>query len=630
MTKGRDVDEVTDTPRPVLPIVLGLVVLAFAGFQFWVSVHKYYNLEASTMDLGFFEQQLWKIAHGDWWAYSAVFQTPALGSDMSFWLYPLAYGFRYAGGALFLFGVQAAATAMAAWGVYRAALLKRLGVLTACVVALLFIFYPAVLGGSQYDFHPDFVALPFIVWAYVFYAENRRLAYYLCLLAAALAKDVVLLSIAGWGLGLILWRRRWADGMVALVGGVGLFALEVAWLIPAFFAGGVERFQLLFYGYLGHGLMGILAGVVTHFGRVIHMARTVDGAYLVRLLTPVAGVPLLGGAAVPAAAVLLVLNALSAFPPQHSLFDQYQVVLTGWLFLALVEALGRFRARVRRLALVAAAGATVIVEGFVIAHVFVPLLASRNPALPLVKAAVAHVPPHSAVWTESWIGPWAYRFPVMGTDTDVTTGLLLDPVSSLWRQGQAHGDHFLALVLGTPTNNYLGAVLTTAWAVGYRLHYRAGNIVVLVGRRPFANPPPATTPVGQQVEAPVWTLPLWTKAIRLGPVDWATGAYRVGRGPPGAVMPPFSVWLSAGLWRITLTYRAGEVGQLAPLGTFWVEGGKLHRVSLRGGQSSATVALVVRQGETVRIGLTTSGLRVFWADAITFDRVGSRPSAARS
>jgi hypothetical protein len=328
--------------------------------------------------------------------------------------------------------------------------------------------------------------------------------------------------------------------------------------------------------------------------------------------------------------VLFVLNGLSAFPPQHSLFDQYQLVLTGWLFLALVEALGRFRARARRLALVAAAGATVIVEGFVMAHVFVPLLASRNPSLPLVKAAVAHIPPHSAVWTESWIGPWVYRFPVMGTDTDVTTGLLLDPVSSLWRQGQAHGDHLLALVLGTPTNNYLGAVLTTAWAAGYRLHYRAGNIVVLVGRRPFANPLAATTPVGQQVETPVWTLPLWTKALLLGPVDWATGAYRVGLGPPRAVMPPFSVWLAPGLWRITLTYRAEDVGALTPLGTFWVEGRGMHRVILRGGQSSATVDLAVRQGESVRIGLTTTGVGVFWADAITVDRVGSRPSASQS
>jgi hypothetical protein len=318
--------------------------------------------------------------------------------------------------------------------------------------------------------------------------------------------------------------------------------------------------------------------------------------------------------------VLFVLNALSAFPPQHSLFDQYQVVLTAWLFLALVEALGRLRARGRRLALVAAAAATVIVEGFVIAHVFVPLLASRNPSLPSVEAAVAHIPPHSVVWTQSWIGPWAYRFPVMGTDTGVTTGLLLDPVSSLWRQGQAHGDHLVAIVVGTPTNNYLSAVLMSAWAAGYRLHYRRGNIVVLVGRRPFVNPPPATTATGQQVEGPRWTFLLWTKATALGPVDWTTGAYRVGEGSPRGALPPFTVWLSSGLWTITLTYHDVRSEPSTDLGTFWVEAGGMHRVSLRGNVSAATVALAVRQGEKVRIGITTTGRQAFWVDTVTFDQ----------
>lgn len=100
------------------------------------------------MDLGYFEQAFWDISHGNWWAFSSVFQTPAVAADGSLWLYPLAYGFRYLGGDLFLFTVQAVGTGLAAWGIYRAARIHQLSSGHSVAVAILFLLYPAVLGGQ--------------------------------------------------------------------------------------------------------------------------------------------------------------------------------------------------------------------------------------------------------------------------------------------------------------------------------------------------------------------------------------------------------------------------------------------------------------------------------------------------
>ena len=54
---------------------------------------------------------------------------------------------------------------------------------------------PCHYWGSQFDFHPDFMALPFIVWAYVYYTAERKGLYYLFFLFARrpslLSYDVV-------------------------------------------------------------------------------------------------------------------------------------------------------------------------------------------------------------------------------------------------------------------------------------------------------------------------------------------------------------------------------------------------------------------------------------------------------
>ncbi len=176
---------------------LALWLCLWAGVLFAISAIRFASLHADTMDLGYQAQMFWKISHGNWWAWASVFQTPALAGDGAVTMYPVAYGFRFLGGAYFLFALQAAGVALAGWGMFRAALQQGWSDRAALAAALTFSLLPGILGGSQFDYHPDFVALPFVVWAYVFYQADRRRAYYLCLLAAGLSKNMALFGIAG-------------------------------------------------------------------------------------------------------------------------------------------------------------------------------------------------------------------------------------------------------------------------------------------------------------------------------------------------------------------------------------------------------------------------------------------------
>nr|WP_275107401.1 DUF2079 domain-containing protein [Sulfobacillus harzensis] len=512
----------------------------------WVSLHKFYTLQASTMDLGDFEQEFWKITHGDWWAFSTVFQTPAFANDGSVFIYPLAYGFRFLGGASFLFGLQALGTAWAAWGIYRAAILNHLAEWTASILAILFLLYPAILGGSQFDFHPDFLALPLLVWAYVYYTTDRKGGYYILLALAAVAKNMALISIAGWGLGLLVYRKRWRDGLITVASSVGLFFLEMDVIFPRYFQGGTEKINLALYGYLGHGFSGILLGIVTHFPAVVHHLLQ-EGPYAFWILEPVLGLSLLGSASVPALLSLVALNALSAFPAQQQINDQYQVILAGWAFLALGEALARFRAQQPRL-LFGVAVATVMIEALFVGSVILPELAATNRTLPAVEAAVQHIPRHAVVWTQNRLGPWAYRFRVLGIAREQAPHQFIDPLPLLWREADRGGVRPTAILAERPVTPYMADIIAESLRAGYRVTEHQGGVFVVQGMRHFGASRPSAVGNGWQPRSSVWEIPAWTQQTMLGHVDWPDLAVVVPPHARGVVFPGFPVVLRPGTY----------------------------------------------------------------------------------
>ena len=548
-------------PIPPSRRTLALGLAAAALTLFTISAVRFAHLQADTMDLGYQMQMFWQISHGNWYAFSSVFQTPALAGDGAFTMYPIAYGVRFLGGAYFLFALQAAGVTLAAWGLFRAARQKGWSDRAATAVALLFCLYPAVLGGSQFDYHPDFIALPLLIWAYVFYQADRRRAYYLCLLAVALSKNMALFGIAGWGLGLLIYRRQWRDGLIALGGGLALLGFELDWLFPRYFPGATTHLNASLYGYLGHGLSGIALGIVTHVPAVLaHLAT--EPVYAVWILGPVLGLALLGGAAVPAFLALFALNALSTLPEQHMVASQYQVLLAGWLFLAAIEALTRWPAWRRRWlvasAVLSAAG-TLMVLGLVVA----PELLMATPSPAAVTAALRAIPSRDVLYVQTHVGARAYRHPVFGQDRRATPrGPLIDGLPTLWREAPTVPT---ALVVTAPTSLGFGTVAADALRAGYRVTQHHAGVVVLTGTRHFAPPVLGRRQGGWQPQQPGWRLPAWTRLSQVGHLVWPAGALAAPAHRAGWLVRPFSTWLPAGRYVVSAATPGG-----APTAGHWV------------------------------------------------------------
>ena len=532
-------------------LIVGLLLATTAIFA--ISALRFAHLQADTMDLGYQMQMFWKISHGDWYAFSSVFQSPALAGDGAVTMYPIAYGVRFLGGVYFLFALQAAGVGLAAWGLFRAARQKGWTERAATAVALLFCLYPAVLGASQFDYHPDFVALPFLIWAYVFYQADRRRAYYLCLVAAALSKNMALFGILGWGLGLMLYRHRWRDGLVAALGALALLGFELGWLFPHAFPGATTSLNASLYGYLGHGLVGMATGIVTRFPTVIaHLAT--EPVYAVWILAPVLGCALLGAEATLAWLALLALNALSTLPEQHMVASQYQVLLAGWLFLAVIEALTRWPAWRRRWleasAVVSAAG-TVLVLGLVV----VPELLMATPPPAVVTQTLHRIPLRHVLYVQTHVGALAYQHPVFGQDRRATPrGPLIDGLPTLWREAP----HVpTTLVVTAPTSLGFGTTAAEALRAGYRITQHQAGVIVLTGTAHFTPPVLSLQQGGWQPQQPGWILPAWTRLTQVGHVVWPSGDLVAPRGPSGWLIRPFSTWLPAGRYLLSAALPQG-------------------------------------------------------------------------
>jgi len=614
-----------DAPRPRSRrnslLVLVAIVILFGLGQIFISWHRLVTLQADAMDLGYFEQVLWKISHGDWWAYSTVFHTPALAADGCVWLYPLAYAFRYLGGPMVLFVVQALGTGLAAIGLYRAAMLRGMTPWVAVTLGVAFLLYPAILGGSQFDFHPDFIALPAVIWAYVADAEGNPRRYYACLAVAALAKNVVLVSLVGWGIGLIVWRHRIRDGLIVMGASLALLGAELLWIIPTYFAHGTEAINLSLYGYLGSSFVGVVVGLITRFPALIaHLAT--EPAYVVWIFGPVLGLVFAGSASVPAFLALWLMNAVSMFAPQQQVNDQYQVVLAGWLFLALVEALARWPQR-QKFWVVTVALSTAAFEGLLIALYIAPLFAPpfglasapRTPA----RAAARHIPANSAVWTESRLGPVIYRHRVWGVDRGGVPGIMVDSLPTLWQDARTRGLSTTVLFAERPTSPYLASVLTSAMAAGYRLIYHHDGFFLVQGTRHFEVAPPAS--IGFQPRTAEWILPAWTQASPVGQVDWR-GAHSVVIARwhhPGTVLGPIVVVLRPGRYQVLLHIAppSGVPGRV--LGT--LSDGRI-RQRIHAGERVVTLTVTCHHLTVAQLTVSTTGVARFALEQINVTRVG--------
>jgi uncharacterized membrane protein len=311
---------------------------AFAGGFGALSVLQQRAFETGRFDVGNMTQAVWATAHGNFLTVTDLggSQISRLGAHFDpivaalvplWWVWPHPSALLLA---------QAVAVALGAVPIFRLAR-RRLGSAHAGLgLALVYLLYPPTQWLVLDDIHPVAFATPLLLTAWDFLDEGRLLPFAAAAGAACLTKEHIGLVVAMMGVWYALAKgERRAGAVIALIAaGVAVVAITI--VVPHFAPGGGSPFADR-YADIGGTPGGILDTTVHRPGTIVASAterRDLD--YLVALLAPLAGLPLLAPLALIVALPELATNVLSGTVTQTSIHFHYTAATIAALMVATI------------------------------------------------------------------------------------------------------------------------------------------------------------------------------------------------------------------------------------------------------------------------------------------------------
>jgi uncharacterized membrane protein len=331
------------------PSVIWMAAAAAAIF-FLSSSLRHALFQSTAWDLGIFDQVIYLISQGKP-PISSFLGFHIMGDHASWIFYILALFYKIYPEVHWLLAVQAVALAAGALPVWSWANLAGLNHQKSTAMAAVYLLYPVVFNINLFDFHPEVIALPAILWAILAARLSQPWRFCAAVIVILGCKDVLALTVAAMGLWLLLFdseslserekKVKRAIALFAIISGTAWFLMVTQAIIPGFRgteSGGVGR-----YAYLGSSVLEIAGNLLLKPGLVLGKILSWDTfKYLFLLILPVIWglsprhlTPLVG--ALPT----LVLNVLSLEPFQRSLAYQYSLPAIPFLLLAVISNEGR-------------------------------------------------------------------------------------------------------------------------------------------------------------------------------------------------------------------------------------------------------------------------------------------------
>lgn len=321
-----------------------MLIGAIALILFGCSSLRHALFQSGAFDLGIFDQAVYLISQGKS-PISSFLGFHILGDHAALIFYPLALLYKLHPDVHWLLAMQAIALALGAlptWCLARQAGLKEQ---QAAAVTGVYLLYPLVFNLNVFDFHPEVIALPALLWAIVAARLGKTVWFCLAIMLILSCKAVLALTVVAMGIWLLIFANKRLYGVTALLVGVAWFLIATQGIIP-FFGGeaaAVGR-HLPRYSYLGNSVLEVAKNLI--FKPELLLSQIFSLAtweYLALLLAPVIWVspqhlaPLIG--AIPT----LVINILSIAPAQKNLVHHYSLPVLPFLLVAAIDSLATGR-----------------------------------------------------------------------------------------------------------------------------------------------------------------------------------------------------------------------------------------------------------------------------------------------
>jgi uncharacterized membrane protein len=315
-----------------------LVYIAVLSFQ---SVLRYATFKATAFDLGNMDQVLWNTIHGrpfqftnqaiDWYGPP---NRLAIHVEPIMLLVAQLYTLHSDPRTLLIFQ-----TLVLAAGAPAVFLLTRRYLpswpLLAAVLAMAYLVSPALLGINIFDFHPDSLATPLLLYALLALAYRRSICFVLLCLFVCACKEDMPLAVAFLGI-LLIWKYRLPYlGLALLLGGCLWTTLAFKLVIPHFYVGVQPNNFWYRYQFLGSTPIAAVVNLLEHPWLIFTQIITLDRIYyLFSLLRSSGFLAVLAPEWLLPALPKFASNFLSSNSPNYSGVYHYNAAVIPFVMLA--------------------------------------------------------------------------------------------------------------------------------------------------------------------------------------------------------------------------------------------------------------------------------------------------------
>lgn len=323
----------------ILAVAIGLFCLYFGAVNWF----RHVNLMTSQYDMGNMDQTVWHTLHGRFFQMSdpgtgQLVSRASYHTDYLLLLYVPFYVLWPDPRTMLVLQVLLVASGALPLFWYAR---KKVGITLATILVVLYLLYPPQQWGMIFDVHAVVIVAPIVLWAWWAMSERRWWIYAAMIVLAVLGKEEVGLAVAGIGLFWV-WRKEYRTaGILTMLLGIGTTLTMLGIVIPHY-RHGAGHFALNEYAQFGDSYGAIIGNLALHPWRIFPMLISHSTfAYTALILLPLAGISLIGLPILLIALPELLINTLSSYSSQQSIFYQYTSVIIPFVFLAAVDGWAR-------------------------------------------------------------------------------------------------------------------------------------------------------------------------------------------------------------------------------------------------------------------------------------------------
>lgn len=324
LTKKKSVLEPTKKFTGILILIIGIFVTAFIAL---IGVSRYLSFGTPNFDFGIFAQMYYYMKTE--FVPMTTCEREKLLSHFAVHLSPVYYlllpVYFVFDSPLTLQVAQAVILGSALIPLYLLMRHFKFSNKVTLLMMIAFAFYPALTGGTMYDFHENCFLLPFILWMLYFAEKEKPIPMYIFMFLTFSVKEDAAVYVAFVALYFLMSGRKKLHGAIMFLSSVAYFVFAVSFL-KAFGEGAMTgRFD----NFITDPEAGLADVFITIFKEPAYFISQCISEekllFILFMLLPLALLPILSKKWSQFILVgpLVLINLMSNYAYQHSIYFQY-------------------------------------------------------------------------------------------------------------------------------------------------------------------------------------------------------------------------------------------------------------------------------------------------------------------